>query len=287
MNPKPPVLLTAAIVFCWTSQNANSSDYWSWNWSSLELINDALDCYQALSGAQAQDTLDQTWEAKIIDSGCLEHYGGKHQTVYDLNRPEWDPESQRLLDRWGAPFVYVPAGSAQNQGATKILRSSGPNQIDDGGLLDDLRWERGAIQCNNGFHWKSGWPQARNRSYLIGFIFVFLLLPTTILIKALRRYAITACIVFLLLGYISVHKLWFARVYYPYMRPPYDFGAGLLIVGVIAFHGIRAKLRRSVSKFRLSKNRCPGCDYDLTDLGSPRCPECGSTIPTPGLSHSP
>jgi hypothetical protein len=46
-------------------------------------------------------------------------------------------------------------------------------------------------------------------------------------------------------------------------------------IGRLAWH-VRRLTRRSRVLDRVTHGRCPRCDYDLTNLTSRRCPECGS-----------
>ncbi len=271
-----------------SSATARSRDYWDWNWSCIASLHDAIEQYRHTHGDYPRTTPGRTWGLEIAEDRVFgRFYPGPPPTLQIYNVHVWDHDSSMLIDRWGTPFVYLPPGDPGNPGGEVILRSCGPNGIDEVGGGDDLRFENGEIRCNDGYHWKAGWPEARLRTLLIGFVFVVLILPMIGSVGVLRKHAASAIIVFLALGYIGVHGLWFQRLRYPYFGPIYQVYAGLLIIGVITFHTFRSMYRRSKCRARLSRDRCPTCEYDMAGLTTGRCPECGQSYTAQEVVTSP
>jgi uncharacterized membrane protein YphA (DoxX/SURF4 family) len=262
-------LICAVATLCFASAAlACGCFYQYWYWSSLQLVHRAIESYEAEHGDYPRDSADASWDSQLVNSDHFNEYDSYSQSF-------------RILDRWGSPFVMIPPNSPENSGAEVILRSSGPNCVDDHGGGDDLRFENNVILCNDGFHWKAGWPQARFRTAFLGATFLFLVLPIMPMVGVMRRHPVSVFVVYASLGYIFVHRSWFAPGHYPYGRPPYDFYAGILVLGVFGFHFIRWRVRLARSRKRADTGHCPECGYPSEGLPSDRCPECGSSVPIP------
>lgn len=196
------------------------------------------------------------------------------------------------LDHKDRPVQYRPPEDLSDLAATQppsfVVYSVGDNGIDEAGQGDDIAPYQ---PIRTGYYWKRHWniaipltPTLAVLAAILGWCW-WRIEQYRGLLKFLALTISGGSLV--LLGWLwcdgwHLKSLW--------MSKPWYFGHALGLA-LIAFAVIDPVLQWTVFRFisprRPLEGHCPSCNYDLTDLPSSACPECGTTASPPSPDRPP
>lgn len=244
----------------------------------IGLLGRSIEAYRDDTGSYPSSESESSWYDKLVLAGWLE--SSSYPTVDS-------PFGRIPLDMFGGPFIYEPpTNNLAMKAGTKpafVLRSMGPNGIDNLGHLDDWEFSRGPRWG----HWyKKYWFHGLAVA-LVGVVFavgIYIVHK-----KRLRRMTggtalsvLSTCMIGMTLAAVL------PRLIDPYLFtashrlsetwrwPVRGSAVGLPILGVVLITCVVYWNRKRIAARRM--DRCARCGYDLHGASHARCPECGEPI---------
>lgn len=263
--------LLIVLAYCGTGADACRPSRHFSMYAQLNQIAWGIEYYEESHGRLPVESEDgRTWHDLLVEHGLAANF---------------EPLI-RIQPHRTSPVVYEPEG---------VLRSLGPNQIDDGGSFDDveLSFERDAVggysiafsQVNwSAWYWRE-WRAARPHALGRGAIVLFASLVVGLTLRRWRVAIMVAlvsfCVLFINLSGMNAYVTrWPPWVYA--LEQLASMLSVVMTLGFLVWCVIKFAEWASELDFARDDGHCAHCGYDLVGLTCSVCPECGEEFSTDG-----